>query len=247
MNITCILTAYNEAKYLPLKLAFCKANGINLYVIDNYSNDGTWEWLQAHNVPSHRFDTNEAFDLPALQGEIIQTLHRIKPDWVVYNGADLFPVTPGPLCHHINDAEAMGYNLISMLAISMHNTGEPPEPFDPFNTYFYYNTFMHVQLIHKYHPDVKYCADHVWIPDQHTITVPGVMINYGQTKTQQEREETLKRRQRAWKNGMKHGHGQHMREGNKLGWKWDKDKLKDIRNSEYAPYINKLQRIKPIK
>ena len=91
MKVLCILTIYNEIEFLPYKIKYCKENDLDLYIIDNMSNDGSWEWLQKNNIKSHRFDTNEMFDLKALQGEIISTVHKEKPNWVIYNGCDLFP------------------------------------------------------------------------------------------------------------------------------------------------------------
>ena len=40
-----ITFVYNELKYLPHVVDYYKKNGCGVYIIDNYSNDGTYEWL----------------------------------------------------------------------------------------------------------------------------------------------------------------------------------------------------------
>jgi len=242
MKVLCILTVYNEIKYLPIKIRYCEANGLTPYFIDNYSTDGTWEWLKKHGIDSHRFDTGGSFDLPALQAEIVRTIHTIKPDWVVYNGCDLFPVVNIPLNKYIEVIDYYGYNVADMFCISMCNTGEKMQGFDPFNTYFYYEEFRNLRMIHKYHQEVVYSADNVSIPNMKPfIFYSGVMINYGQTKAAEERNETLKRRQKAWQNGMNQGHGSHYLEGEKRGWIWDKSELIDVRTSPFYSHVKHLQ------
>ena len=103
-----------------------------------------------------------------------------------------------------------------------------------------------LQMIHKYHPNIKYFGDHVYIPGEEPKVkkIDGVMINYGQTKTSAEREETLSRRQRAWDlNITPRGHGYHYSVGHKRNWLWSKSECIDIRESEYLPYIKHLQQV----
>lgn len=252
MKTLCILTTYNEVEFLPFKLNFCKHHNLDLYVIDNYSNDGTWQWLQDNNIKSHRFDTNGAFALELLQAEIINTLKFIKdkPDWVIYNGTDLFPISLPNLNDEIASIDSLGYNIASIDCIGMFNTGEVRQQ-SPFNTFFHYalndkKNNKPLQMIHKYHPNIKYFGDHVYIPGEEPKVkkIDGVMINYGQTKTSAEREETLSRRQRAWDlNITPRGHGYHYSVGHKRNWLWSKSECIDIRESEYLPYIKHLQQV----
>ena len=69
------------------------------------------------------------------------------------------------------------------------------------------------------------------------------MINYGNTKSAEERAETLKRRRKAWDNGEPRGHGVHYITGEKLNWVRNKEDLIDVRNTKYYPYIQKLQEV----
>tara|TARA_Y100001968_G_scaffold295301_1_gene302563 strand:- start:3534 stop:3896 length:363 start_codon:yes stop_codon:yes gene_type:complete len=74
------------------------------------SDDGSWEWLQENNISPHRFDNGGIYDLFSLQSEILRTVHRIKPDWVIYNGCDLFPITLPPLAEYLELLEKNNYS-----------------------------------------------------------------------------------------------------------------------------------------
>ncbi len=237
-----ILTAYNEINFLPLKKKWCDMNGLELYVIDNYSNDGTWEWLQDNKVMSHRIDTKGAFDLRILQKDINTTIHKIRPSWVIYNGADLFPVTKDKLCDMINKANSEGYYGIKIPWAMFYNTGEQRGTFNPFNTYFYCGFERGVAMIAKYNNQLKVSADEITLINKKVKNIDGLIINYGHTKTEAERDETYARRKLAWSRGMIKGWGVHYEGAKARNWLWDKDNLTDIRKTEFAWTIEKLNK-----
>ena len=237
MRITAIMTAYNEITFMPIKWEWCKKHNLELYVIDNMSTDGTWEWLQANGIPSHRFDTNGAFHLEWLQQEIIRTIHTIKPDWVIYHGADLFFQTPEGIRITIEKADARGYNLIAMECLTFYNTGEARQ--NPITSFKYFASQGNLVMIHKYGDDVRYLADDVRFTSTKNkcCIVEGCMINFGQTKTAEERESTLQRRKRAWELGLNASYGHHYVGGSKKKWLWDKKELTHISmSSHYGSY-----------
>ena len=237
MRTLCILTIYNEIEFLPFKLKYAEENDLDLYIIDNMSNDGSWEWLQDNNIKSHRFDTQGMFNLRALQDEITRTIHKEKPDWAIYNGCDLFPFVEGSLGKKLEQIDKEGYNVASIQCITFHNTGE--EPGNPFETYFYFTSFRKLNMIHKYDGYFRYSGDDVKIKSPTKLyELDGVMPNYGSPKSEKERNETYERRKKAWDNGVTpEGHGSHYRAGKKLGWIWNKNKLNDIRKTEYYKFI----------
>ena len=247
MKILCILTTYNEAEYLPYKKKFCDYHDLDLYVIDNYSHDGTWEWLQDNKIPSHRFDTDGMFALEWLQEEILRTLLSLanKPDWVIYNGADLFPICLPSLNEAISKLDQSGFNLASIPYLAFFNTGEERIK-DPFTTFNYFSFKPGFVMMHKYHESIIYHADDVKfgsIPNS-VGTLDGIMINYGQTKSKEERDETYLRRKKAWDSGVTpKGHGSHYRDGHNSNWIWDSANLTDIRSSPYYKYIQHLKNI----
>ena len=243
MRVMCILTVWNEREYLPLKLEYCKQNKLEPYVIDNMSDDGSWEYLQDQGVKSHRVDTDGSFDLRILQDEIVDTIHREKPDWVIYNGCDLFPVTIEPLHDSLSRLDRRGFNLAQIECVNFFNTGEERGGFDPFNTYFHYGDVNKFNMIHKYNPVLRYLADDVSFPGQRLGIIEGVMINYGNTKDEESRAETLERRRKAWRNGEPPGHGSHYLEGERNKWIWPKGDLVDVRETKYWKYVQRLQNV----
>lgn len=242
MKILAIGTVYNEIDYLPLKLAWCKANGIELYVIDNFSTDGTWEWCQANNIPSHRFDTEGAFHLDWLQSEMMATLAQIKPDWVVYQGADTFFANGRRMDKVIGEVDARGFSAISYKFFNLKNTGEEVgEPFDPFSTFCYGNYGRVYPLVNKYHPSMRYDGDSLYLPDLKVKQVNGLMLNYGDCKGSEYREETYRRRQKAWELGLRTNKGRHYHRGHNANWQWGKESLLDIRDTDDYKYLLHLQ------
>ena len=241
------MTIWNEMKWLPYKLKYIQQNKLEPYIIDNMSDDGSWEWLQENNVPSHRFDTGGSFHLRKLQEEIIKTTHKIKPDWVVYNGCDLFPVTLNPLRDEIIKIDKAGFNTIRGKVIHLRNTGEKENQESPFHTYFYYreNRIRHPnKWIHKYIPSYSYGADQIKkMPNEKLFHLDGIMIEYGNTETAEERIKTVERRKKAWREGLPKSCGNHYRRVNPENWVKNKKNCIDIRTTEYEKYIKKLQKL----
>jgi len=235
MRITAIMSTYNEREYLPLKLAWCKANGLDLYVCDNMSSDGTWEMLQDEGIKSHQYDTNGIFSEKLMQNEIKKTLANINPEWVLYMGCDLFfnlPMLP------------MGYNCFTFQFLSAKYTGENREPSNPFMNFTHGMIHQRLKFLFKYSPDIIWNGDEIVIPNELCFDLDHIVINYGDTKTFEQRNETLIRRQRAWDSGIDNsGHGEHLRTGKEIQWYWNKSELQDFtKNIWYDIQINQIAR-----
>lgn len=237
MRVLMICFVYNEIKYLPHTIDYYQKNGCEIYIIDNYSSDGTWEWLQENNIPSHRIDTNESFDLRILQQEIVNTLPKLKPDWVVYAGADLYFIAGTRLKDYIERVDSMGYNQLSMMCWSAFNTSEKHGV--PLPLYYYYALpWRHVTMISRYNTSYIMNGDNVMIDE--ASCYPGkhcMAINYGACKPREEQEIKLKRRRIAWENGMSVKQGKHFLTGEKLKWIYDRKNLTDLRKVPEYKYI----------
>lgn len=243
-KVLLVMSVWNEINYLPLKVKYCEENKLDIYVIDNMSDDGTWEWLQENNIPSHRFDTGGAFTLTPLQQEMVKVTNQIKPYWVIYNGCDLFPMTDKPLYDAIMEVDEQGYNNLTLDLLRFYNTGETHETFDPTNTFYYIKTERSLSTIYKYQPGVKYSGDFVLGNGLNkNKQIDGVMLEYGDTKTAEEREKTLARRKKAWTVGEPRGHGTHYLVNEKYNWLRNKDDLTHIKDTKYHKYLIKLQDI----
>lgn len=240
MNILMICFVYNEVNYLPHVVNFWKNQGVNVYVIDNMSNDGTWEWMQENGIPSHRFDTQEMFELSWLQAEVTKTLKTLNPDWVIYGAADLYYGFDKSVKETIIETEKMGYNQITTNCCFAVNTGEKRK-LPLMDNYFYCKHFVRVTMISKYFPEVIFRADKIMVPNARKRFVDGICINYGSSKSKEEQEVKLARRQKAWDNGLSKKWGVHYKSGKEIEWIYDRKDLFDIRNHNYWKYIEQIK------
>ena len=244
-TILMVIAVYNELRLMPLKLRWCQANRVPLYVVDNYSKDGTWKWLKDHKdqlAGIHQVDTHETFDLRILQKSIMSVVHKRKPDWFIYASADLFAVTDFLMCDLLELLDSNEYQALSLPVVNLNNTGEKWKTYDPLNTYFYFKDGARVTMTARYHEDMECFGDRVGMPGQKVYPAQGALFNFGFTKSAKERNETYERRKRAWANGMKAGQGKHYPVAASHNWIWTKEELRDIRESEYAHYYDILRR-----
>ena len=240
MKVLMICFVYNEIKYLPHIINYYRKNSCVVYVIDNMSTDGTWEWMQKNNIPGHRLDTNDSFDLRILQREVENILPLLNPDWIIYSSADLYFVAWEPLKDYIEKVDAMGYNQLSIMCWSAFNTGEKfgiPLPYH----YHYAAPWNNVVMISKYGKGFSMNGDSIMIDDARCYTAKHAMaINYGACKPREEQEVKLARRKKAWANGMRPRQGRHFLDGQKNNWIKDKKGLTDLRKVPEFKYIEKI-------
>jgi glycosyltransferase involved in cell wall biosynthesis len=240
MRLLMITFVYNEIKYLPHVIDYYRSQGCEIYIIDNYSNDGTWEWLQENNIPSHRCDTNEEFAVETLQRDLEKTVHQLKPDWVMFAGADLYFIVEGTLQEYIQYIDKEGYNLLSLLCLTPLNTGEP-YGLPLCKCYFFSAIYRNVPMISKYTPEWTIIGDDIQLSEPRMIIGEGVAVNYGGCKTKEEQEAKLQRTIKAWENGTtRKNHSVHYPKWKKKEWIFDKEGLIDLRESEYYKYIKKI-------
>lgn len=240
MRILSVITCYNEIDYLPLQLEFLEQNGVEYFVLDNYSTDGSWEWLQDNRVPSERVDTKDSFHLDLLQAARLRVLARERPEWAIYGDSDELIFTASTIADVVRAADAEGADLLEIPFLNLFQTDEQPECFDPVRTYFYYELPKRWKRtrIHRYHPSLRYRADEMQYDfEPRTKPVPGVICNYGGTKSGKRRAETLKRRKRAWKMGFDKNFGTHYLDQKRQGWSRRKEELTDLRLSAYYPFV----------
>lgn len=236
-KITAIAFVYNEIDYLPMAIQYYKDNGCDVYIIDNMSNDGTWEWLQENGIPSHRFDSMEAFQLEWLQEEMVKTLHRIKPAWFVWFAPDMFHVHIRTIRQMVEVAEHNNCNQIFSPCYSFKRIkGE--DDYTPLPLYFRYAVFTKmVQFCSKYHENLSIFADRISIPNPKVLN-SGIIFEYGGCKPFAIQDTKLKRRQKAWELGTPPTHGSHYLTGKKTNWIHDKKDLIDV--WEHDPARNHL-------
>lgn len=235
MKILMISHVYNELPLLKLKLEYCQRNHIDLYIIDNMSNDGTKEWIEEHSIMHSFVDTDDTFDLRPLLAEKERVLHELKPDWFIYASADLFFMTEDGVWKTIEKSDKEGYNKIRMAHYTFYYTGETRKSGNPFQQYFYYKLTGNHPLICKYHPSIKIIPDQI-VMDDVKIKDEGICFEMQAGKTIESRMETLQRRKKAWEKGMEKGWGTHYLGLEKINFTFDKKDCFDIRqnHSEYG-------------
>ena len=241
------MNVWNEIDYMPLRKRYCDENNLELYVVDNMSDDGTWEYLQDNNISCHRIDTNGTFHLSMLQQEVARTVHDQElttDDWVIYSGCDQFACIDRNIHDWLHSLSSRNINTISSKLMSMFNTGELHEKFDPVNTFHHGNIMKQTrEFIHKYTAHFKYIADGLHMNSKKRLDFPGITINYGQTKPAEEREATFARRRKAWTQGLPKAWGSHYKSGQSRKWKWDEQQLIDIRESQYDKHVDRLRKL----
>jgi len=244
MKILMITFVYNEIKYLPHVIDYYKKNGCEIYIIDNYSDDGTYEWLVENQIPCHRIDTNEAFHVRVLEDDLIATVHKLKPDWVIFGSADLYHITNISLSEYIEWLDSRGFNQLSLTCISAipitaeEMNLEPPLP----QHHDYALTYRPLTMISKYNEGFYLDGDTLRINGANPyFSNDGVSINYGPCKPVEEQEVKRLRTQKAWEQGMNPGYSVHYEKAKKINWVYPKTMGYVLSESPYYKYILKIK------
>jgi hypothetical protein len=89
-------------------------------------------------------------------------------------------------------------------------------------------------MIARWTPRFRFAGDRIYLSNEAKVhKSTGFVINYGMCKSREEREETYKRRIKAWEIGELRGHGTHYKPAHERQWIWDKKELLDIRTTRY--------------
>jgi len=242
MDILLITFVYNERPYIEDMINYYKTQGVSIYIIDNISNDGTFEWLK-ENVECSQFDTNESFDLRLLQKELQRIVYLKKPDWVIYASADLYYVFDKTISETIKEANRLGYNQLSVRCYGALNTGEK-EQTSLFKHYNYGRYWKNLEMNAKFTEGFQMNGDNIILNDSKKIDLGGIMCNYGACKPIAEQREKLKRREKAWANGLNVETGRHFKKYEKINWIWDKNECDNLLECEDSKYFKKLNESK---
>lgn len=234
---TCFV--YNEKKYIDQWVKWYRSQGCELFVLDNMSNDGTYEWLLANGVECARFDTGGAFHLHVLQRELNKHIARIKPDWICYTGADLFIITENTLKETIEEYNANKVTQIKLPCYNVVNTGEMFGT--PLQMHFIRGgMYKDLSLISKFGEGFWLVNDDIGSTNNITEKAKGIIINYGACKPAKEQEEKFKRRQKAWSDGLPGNIGRHFKTGKSKDWVYDINTTINLMESEAGQYIKKI-------
>ncbi len=241
MNILGIMPVYNERNLLPLKAQWLVEQGINTYVLDNMSTDGSYEMLD--DLPGiagkSRINTQGSFYLSKIQREIDRILAFLKPSWVYYHGCDLYTCIKGSTIRQAVEQAVKDKNFSNVIQVTgvcnIYRMADDPDykGLNPART-FYRSVYSPtpLSLIFAYHPDIIVYGDKVVRKNLRVLSMDGVTINLGNIKGIDEREETYQRRKLAWKMGERKNFGKHFQRAHDAGWNWTMDQTVDIRETD---------------
>lgn len=242
MRILWVFCIYNEIELLPYKLDHIWRNGIEPYVFDNMSVDGSWEWLQGKGISSERFESAGMFDLKINLDLMHRKIHEVKPDWVINAGADIFYVhLSSSLRGIIEAADAGGFNCIEDChrSFDFRYTGDEEPGRDPRLTHMHYaEKPLGTILIAKYSLGLKFrSADYFLVPGMRPYRSKSfIMLHYRMRHDAEARKtEQYMRRKKAWDAGRTaRCYGAHYeRIVNGRQFISEKKDLRDIRESPF--------------
>jgi len=240
MRILATCFVYNEKKYIDQWVKWYRSQGCELFVLDNMSDDGTYEYLISLGVNCQRIDTDGAFHLHELQNELMKHIHQLQPDWVCYTGADLFIITKNSILEDVKTLNASGYDQIILPCFNMVNTGEIFGL--PLQIHYVRGGFYRdLALLGKYSINFSILNDNVGKEKTNPIKINGLIVNYGGCKPVKEQNIKLERRQKAWNQGLPSNIGRHFRTGNTKKWVYKIEETEDITKTESWEFIKKIQ------
>lgn len=226
MKVLAITFVHNELEFISKAVRYYQNQGCLVYVIDNMSDDGTWEWLQENNISSSRCDTDGTFQLDWLQREMVKVLHNLKPDWFIWFSPDLYHVFEESIYATIEKVDKDGYNQITSPCYCFRNTGEVNNQdlyseitiLDMIDIFYYATRNDATHLISKYHKEIQIGGDSIFIPNAKKVRM-GMIFEYGACKSIAIQERKLARRIAAWRlKGLPSNYGTHYLNGKKNNW-----------------------------
>jgi hypothetical protein len=141
-----IISTYNEADVIDCVLRHLVENGVEVYVIDNHSNDGTADsvarWLGRGVIGMESFPADREAPAFVWQGILERKLAlaaELGADWYIHHDADEIRHGPWPdqtLAESIAWVDRLGFNAIDFRILEFHPVDDGFEPGSDVRTYF---------------------------------------------------------------------------------------------------------------
>jgi len=265
MKILACGVVHNEIDVLPYLLEYYKTQGVDVFIFDNISNDGTWEYLLDNGVECERLESDGGFDLVHFIEKREEKWKEAKPDWCIFLDADEFPLTFQftSLNEMIENRDKQGFNVIKQTRVNFRPTGsEDFKKGNPRKIYRYY--FINFPE-GKGHPQCerifKYCDDiNVVRGAGHTVygfdkkvsiePLDNPIFHYSMRENAKEKTHERFNRRSKDENAPKRWNTHYKKYIEKDKWLWAPDELNDIKNpkdplckilnarDEFHPYGN---------
>jgi hypothetical protein len=134
VRVTAILASYNEHRFLAGCLEHLVRQGVDAYLIDNGSTDGTVALAERYRgrglVGLEHFPRAGVFDWEAILARKDQLAATLDTDWVMHVDPDeihLPPRSDTTLAETLAEIDAAGYNAIDTQEFSFIPTRESPD------------------------------------------------------------------------------------------------------------------------
>ena len=140
-----IISTFNEIDIIEPVIQHLAHNEIDIYLIDNWSTDGTYEFIQQTHHPRviglERWPKSgpaDIFEWSGILNRKVELSHEIHADWYLHHDADEIREAPWQnlsLRRAIYHADQLGYNAIDFTVLDFHPTdngypaGSPPQDY----------------------------------------------------------------------------------------------------------------------
>jgi len=237
---------------LPYLLKHLKSQGIDVYIFDNYSDDGTWEYLLDNGVECERISSDGGFDLVRFIEKREEKWKEIKPDWCIFLDADEFPLTfqfP-TLKKLIEERDKQGFNIIQQTRVNFRPTGsEDFSKEDPQKIYRYYfinfpdgKGHPQCERIFKFSDaiDLVSSGGHFVERSDRRVSIESLenpIFHYSiREKAEEKNLQRLNRRNKDSETVKLRWNTHYKKFIKENKWTWDKNELNDIENPEDELY-----------
>lgn len=139
MYVVAILATYNEARFITGCIEHLRAQGVDVYLIDNESTDATLEiaerYLGCGVIGIETMPRAGASDLHARLARKEELAETLDADWIMHVDADEFHIAARPrrsLVQAFTEAEEAGFNAVNFLEFTFVPTLERPDHDHPY-------------------------------------------------------------------------------------------------------------------
>ena len=134
MRVVALLATYNEERFLDACVRNLASQGVDVYVIDNESNDRTLEIAQGHLGGAvfgiETFPRDGTYRWRAILERKEQLADELEADWFMHLDCDEMRLPPRPdttLAEAFVELDAQGYNAVNFNEFTFIPTQEAPD------------------------------------------------------------------------------------------------------------------------
>lgn len=137
-RVAAVIHTYNERDIIGEVIDHLLQQGVEPHIFDNWSSDGSWEYLQSRkDIRSGRFPEAPAdqYQWHAQLTHTAQYAATLDVDWIMHHDADEIRSSPWQgvtIAEAIGHADALGYNAIDFTVIDFRFLHTEPDTVAPF-------------------------------------------------------------------------------------------------------------------